>query len=386
MNYRALTLLALMSLTNVSAEIDLSHFKKEGEAFHREIAGKVGAPVDRTPESLKTILERIRNLVLSDRVGFIVNIGAQLEGDQLVLTGESERPEFKATVVGVFRELGFKSIVDRIEIVPDLQAAPAPFAVVVKPYVLTWSKPELKGIAMDESLLGEPVYIFKELADVYLIKNFSGYWGYAAKDTLRRITKAEWIRFANEPKALLLADHKEGDTFAPAGCRLLIKEWGTGETCVLLDPANREITVSKKLCQRSERDQDIARAMEQARSYLTRPYNLGGRNSVTGIDCSGLVQMAYRTVGLNLARDAKQQYLAGNLILPCVPEALLPGDAIFFMNKTTGQVDHTGLYLGDRKFIHASGPKVRIQSMDPAAPDYYKRFDHDFIGAKRYWR
>jgi cell wall-associated NlpC family hydrolase len=76
--------------------------------------------------------------------------------------------------------------------------------------------------------------------------------------------------------------------------------------------------------------------------------------------------------------------LSGNLILPCVAEALQPGDAVFFMNET-GQVDHTGLYLGGQEIIHASGSQVKIQSMNRTATNYLKRLDHEFIGAKRYW-
>ena len=94
--------------------------------------------------------------------------------------------------------------------------------------------------------------------------------------------------------------------------------------------------------------------------------------------------MAYRTLGINLARDAKQQYLNGNLILPCVAEALQPGDAMFFMNPA-GQVGHTALYLGDKKIIQAQGNDVKIQSMDPEAKDYFERFDNRYIGGKRYW-
>jgi len=140
----------------------------------------------------------------------------------------------------------------------------------------------------------------------------------------------------------------------------------------------------KAICERNERGKEMARVLAQARSLLARPYNMGGRNSVTGIDCSGLVQTAYRTVGLSLARDAKQQYLNGNLILPCVAEALQPGDAIFFINSA-GQVGHTGLYLGGGEMIHAQGEGVKIQSMNPKAKNYYERFDREFIGAKRYW-
>ena len=83
----------------------VAHRADEGAAFHREIARKVGAKLDAQPEALKTCLERIRNLVLSDRVGFFFNVNAQLEGESIVLSGESERPEFKVITREVFRHL-----------------------------------------------------------------------------------------------------------------------------------------------------------------------------------------------------------------------------------------------------------------------------------------
>ena len=384
MNRPALTLPALMQMTNVSAQLDLDPFEKEGAAFQQEIARKVSASLEPRQEVPKTCLERIRSLVLSDRVGFIYNVSAVMEGERLVLSGESERSEFRDITCGVLRHLGYTSLVDRIEVVPDLKADPAPFAVTTVASVMAWSRPDLTGIPMDEALLGEPVYVFKELPGAFLIKNFSGYWGYARKQAFRRVSKDEFIWLVNEPKAQLSADYQAGDTLLPAGCRLRVREGGHADLWVLLGPAGQELRVPRELCQEGRRGPDLARVVAQARSFLKRPYNLGGKSSGDGIDCSGLVQMAYRCIGLNLARDAKQQYLNGNLILPCVAEALQPGDAIFFMNDT-GQVDHTGLYLGDRKIIHATSNEVKIQSMDPAAGDYFKRFDHDFIGAKRYW-
>ena len=372
-----------MQLTNLFAVAEQEPDVKRIE-FCRELARKVGDRKPVRPEALSNYVERIRSFVLSDRTGFIFNISANLKGGRLVLTGISERPEFSDITRGVFEQLGFTSVVDRAEILPNLKRDPAPFAVVVKPHVMTWSQPELKGTPMDEALLAEPIYIFKELPEVYLIKNFSGYWGYAAKENFRRVSKEEFIQLINVPKALLLADYKAKDVFVPAGCRLPIKQWGQGRNCVLLDASGRELEIPKAICERNERGKDMARVLAQARSLLARPYNMGGRNSVTGIDCSGLVQTAYRTIGISLARDAKQQYLNGNLILPCVAEALQPGDAIFFMNPA-GQVGHTGLYLGDGEMIHAQGAGVKIQSMNPAAKNYFERFARDFIGAKRYW-
>lgn len=380
----ALILFYIMQVTHLFAALELEHFEKEGAAFHQEIARKVGAKLDTHPEALKTCIERIRNLVLSDRVGFFFNVTAHVEDENIILSGETERSEFKNITREVFRHLGFTSVVDRVEIVPDWTANPPPFGVAVQPHVMTWSRPDLTGIPMDEALYGEPVYVLKELPSALIIKNFSGYWGYAEKSSIRRINKTEFIRIVNANKATLLEDFKTPEQFIPRGSRLIIKDPIQDSSCTLIGPTGAEFKVPKSLCLLHSRDQDIQRVLAQAQSYLKSPYNLGGKNSETGIDCSGLVQMAYRTIGVNLARDAKQQYLSGNLILPGVTEALLPGDAIFFMGEE-GQVDHTGLYLGNQEILHATGPEVKIQSLNPAATNYLKRFTHDFIGAKRFW-
>lgn len=374
-----------MPVTNLLAALPLEHFEKEGAAFHREIARKVGAKLDAHPEALQTCVERIRSLVLSDRVGFVFNVAARLEGESIVLSGESERPEFKEIAREVFRHLGFTSVVDRVELVPDWAADPPPFGVAILPYLMTWSRPDLTGVAMDEALFGEPVYVLKELPGAVLIKNFSGYWGYAAKAGIRRIHRTEFMRIVNATKATLTEDYRTTERFIPRGCRLVVKDSTPATRCAVLGPSGEEFEVPQAICLVRDRARDIERVLNHARSFLNCPYQLGGKNSDTGIDCSGLVQMAYRTIGLNLARDAKQQYLSGNLILPGVAEALLPGDAVFFMNDA-GQVDHTGLYLGNQELLHATrGRGVSIQSLNPAAPDFLPRFARDFIGAKRYW-
>ncbi len=98
---------------------------------------------------------------------------------------------------------------------------------------------------------------------------------------------------------------------------------------------------------------------EKAMKYLNSPYLWGGK-SPFGLDCSGFVQMVYKSAGYILPRDAHQQSLVGEGI-SFISEAQ-PGDLAYFENGT-GNIIHVGILLGTDRIIHASG-SVRIDSID----------------------
>ena len=99
--------------------------------------------------------------------------------------------------------------------------------------------------------------------------------------------------------------------------------------------------------------------VQQSLVYMNTPYLWGGRHPF-GVDCSGLVQMCYKIIGLNLPRDAYQQASLGQS-LSFIEEAE-PGDLAFFDNDE-GKIIHVGILLKDNYIIHASG-KVRIDRID----------------------
>lgn len=90
--------------------------------------------------------------------------------------------------------------------------------------------------------------------------------------------------------------------------------------------------------------------ISQAEWYLNTPYLWGGRSSF-GIDCSGLVQQVFRSCGVNLPRDARDQVKTGTAIHQAEGK---PGDVAFFSNSE-GKITHTGIIIGDEEIIHASG-------------------------------
>lgn len=121
--------------------------------------------------------------------------------------------------------------------------------------------------------------------------------------------------------------------------------------------------------ERAEAEEDAATKIEDiialAKSFVGCPYLWGGM-SPGHFDCSGLVNFCFRMNGIQLPRDAGQQVKCGEEVP--VGE-MLPGDLVFFGNSS---VAHVAICIGGRRIIHAS-QLVRINSLDPDAPDYYGR-------------
>jgi cell wall-associated NlpC family hydrolase len=96
-----------------------------------------------------------------------------------------------------------------------------------------------------------------------------------------------------------------------------------------------------------------------AADHLGVPYLWGGTDAENGFDCSGLIQDAYRRIGVDLPKWSRHQATMG-IEVPSLDQAR-PGDILAF-----GQpVDHVGLYVGDGKMLHAprTGDVVKISDI-----------------------
>lgn len=103
---------------------------------------------------------------------------------------------------------------------------------------------------------------------------------------------------------------------------------------------------------------------------------LWGGSTAPNYDCSGLVQAAFSSVGIQLPRDSYQQE---DFTERVTQDELQPGDLIFF--GTPERTTHVSLYLGEGRYIHSSGKEqgrngIGIDSItdlsDPVSMGYHK--------------
>ena len=94
-----------------------------------------------------------------------------------------------------------------------------------------------------------------------------------------------------------------------------------------------------------------AAIVAEAYKYMGVPYVWGGQ-SASGVDCSGLVLLAHRAIGVKLAHYSGSQGSGGRAVSRAEAQ---PGDVVCYPG-------HVGIYVGNGKMIHApqTGDVVRV--------------------------
>lgn len=104
--------------------------------------------------------------------------------------------------------------------------------------------------------------------------------------------------------------------------------------------------------------------IKTAQQYLGVPHCMGG-TTMKCIDCSGLLFTVFAKHGIRLPHSSEEQARYGRVIAGM--NKLKEGDMVFFINtyKTNRLITHSGIYIGDNKFIHTSTSKgVTITSLN----------------------
>lgn len=118
------------------------------------------------------------------------------------------------------------------------------------------------------------------------------------------------------------------------------------------------INVLRPVSRSGSRTHPLAGIKSVAEKYLGKPYRYGA-NGPNSFDCSGFVTYIFNTYykdylnskGISLPRTSRDLAQIGTRIKR---EQLQVGDLVFFNNGKSTTISHTGIYIGNNEFIHAS--------------------------------
>ena len=102
------------------------------------------------------------------------------------------------------------------------------------------------------------------------------------------------------------------------------------------------------------------KVIEAACEWIGVPYLYGG-NTRSGVDCSGLVCMAFESgAGVKLPRTSSEQ---AQWCREVERSNLRPADLVFFTSTKGGtRINHVAIYLGDGRIVHSTSSRGVIIS------------------------
>lgn len=210
-------------------------------------------------------------------------------------------------------------------------------------------EPNSRSELVSMVLFGETYEILQQETDWMMIRlDHDGYSGWITTQQYSKLIKIPSHNgvVTNYPFAILQGPH--GIVMAPYSSVLPELQ---DKSCFI---NGLEFTITNDLKQLNSSDLTF-----MARQFTNTPYLWGGRTAF-GIDCSGFVQALYKSIGIQLLRDAYQQAEMGETV--SFLEEVKTGDLAFFDNAE-GRITHVGMMLDPHTIIHASG-RVRVDPID----------------------
>jgi cell wall-associated NlpC family hydrolase len=311
--------------TDIRRGVDMSVPREErAKHFYENAIRKVEPSLVGMPERLPQYVDLFKREFVEDPRTFAFDVKATKTGDAVAVSGWVEFDEHRKALGQFLGYLGFSKVNEEaLENVPGPAMCETAYAIVGNSPCFVYDKPAGQRENLTQALPGDGLFLLRDNHDgTFLCHAADGYVGYVEAAKVRRV---------------------DGDAF------------------------------DKHLQSRprsADADTRIETAIAAAMKLQGTKYVWGGRTP-DGIDCSGLVHTAFRAAGVNLPRDADQQSLVGTLVATrWHTSSLRRGDVLFFLGKR-GTVSHTGIYLGDGKFIEATDPVVKITPLDeiPAGKD-----------------
>lgn len=343
-------------------------------------------------KTVMRILDAVSQKYAPDQRTALFDVSLTEHPGQIILKGKTNLPEAKQAVLDSLSHLKI-NYSDSLIVLPEATMGEKTWAIVTLSVANIRSGPDHATELVSQALMGTPVKVLEAGEGWYHIQTPDQYLGWVDESGISLKTEAEvalWKqskRFifnqfagyavdAPKRKASVVSDLVLGDLFESVSMtkRYLQIKFPDGRTAFIkkADCLDYEDWIAQK--------PDLDAILAIAKRLLGSAYLWGG-TSCKGVDCSGMVKTAWFTQAVILARDASQQARYGQQIDFNVLGNLQKGDLLFF-GRSAQRITHVGMYMGNGKYIHASG-MVRINSIDLNDPLYNITDRKKLVGATR---
>lgn len=350
----------------------------------------------------KAVLAPLRARYAPDRRVAVFDVTCARQGDQLVVKGDVDQDNARRDIVAAMTSAKFGAVVDSMRVLPDPALSDVPFGIVKVSVGNVRSNPAHSAELATQVMMGMVVKVLKKQGDWYYIQGPDKYLGWlegAAMHLTRQAGADAWqngprvimtayfgvVRATPDTGALPVSDAVPGVLFKAGAVK---GRWRAVET-----PDGRKGFIERQLVTdysqwKATRTLTAQTVEQTAKRFIGVPYLWGG-TSPKGMDCSGFTKTVFRLNGMELNRDANQQAQMGvDVSAGDDMKQLTKGDLLFFGQKATAdrqeRITHVGIYLQDKTIIHTPGGSgVRIDSFDPAAPNYNDGLVKSLVRARR---
>lgn len=345
------------------------------------------------------VIDSLKSIYAPDARIARIDIEPHYYNKKLIISGESSIEEFGEKLLSTLQKLGYVAI-DSITRLPHPALGKKNWALINVSVANLRGAPGHSKELVTQALMGTPVKLLKKSGGWYLIQTPDQYLAWTNSASLFILDKDQLDAWNNSEKVIITKDYaiirQSRKASSPAVSDIVLggilektASWGSltelklpdGRIGFLSDIYSMDFKIWNETIS-PDPDMFILLGLEM----LGRPYLWGGTSS-KGMDCSGFVKTLYFSGGLILPRDASQQVLIGELINTKTDfSQLIKGDLLFFGRKgtdiTNERITHVAMYIGDDKYIHASG-RVKINSLNSEDENYSQYLIDIFVKAKR---
>ena len=339
-------------------------------------------------------LENIKIKYTPDKTLDVFSVNVRRNNSKWIFSGETtDKNAFARTNEIADSLFGKANVINNISLLPDAALNDSIFGIINVSVSPLREEPRHSSQMVDQAIMGSTINLLKKRDDWYLVQTDYDYIGWMNKTSIS-VTDTNgienWENKINYRVSSLYASvfSFPYETSQPVSDiilnNMMIGKRKSNDWIAVTLPDGRSGFVKERKLELINPNQlkylDTEKILLEAYKMTGVPYLWGG-NSSKANDCSGFTQTVFKTIEVQLPRDARQQALLGNEVLPEKDwKNILPGDLLFFGKDK--KVTHVGISTGGKEFIHQGG-MVKTNSLDENSPNFSYKRSKSFLFIKR---